>query len=122
MDEPDPDPQPAVDEDHTAVPPSDLAEAVDPLGRRLLALAAAPGVAAWALVPWSSSVVRLGGWALGSLVVMSLLTVRAVRGASRGPGHPLPGPAALWRPAVIAVVGVAAAALHAYAFATELTT
>ena len=95
-------------------------EAIHPPSR-LLVLAGAAALGAWVLVPAPWPAVRLLGWALGSLLVMSLVTAYTLADGDRRrtPGY-VPLRRARWLRAAVVVFGLAAATLNAFAYATEV--
>ncbi|HET9444499.1 MAG TPA: hypothetical protein VFO65_14315 [Acidimicrobiales bacterium] len=93
-----------------------------PVSLRLLAPAAVAAALAWGLVRARPAPLRLAGWALGSLVVLGLLAADRWAGARDDPEggrrRAPPIAVALW--VAVALAGAAAAALNAWAFATEV--
>jgi hypothetical protein len=95
-------------------------EALPPPGSLLLAAVVA-AVAALVLVPLASELMHIIGWALGSLATIGLLTAFTAVDAKRSQSTryvsiPMAGKAR----AVIAVAGLVAAVLHAFAYATKV--
>lgn len=105
--------------DPTVAPPNGRVTA-------LVRLAGAAALLAWAGLALSPTVARLGSWALGSLVTMSLLTAATLLdsppadGAIQPGGSEAPAPAGARLRLAIAAVGVAAAAAGAFAVATRV--
>jgi hypothetical protein len=110
----------SVETERTALGPTIRPEAVGPpIG--LLSAAAAVVAIAWGLVPFGSPVARLGGWALGSLLTITLVSLYTASDARRSQSSlyaAKPGMAHLR--SLVVLAGIMAAAVHAFAFATKV--
>jgi len=87
----------------------------------VLSAAIAATAAAWALVPVGSQGIRLVGWALGSLLTVTLVSLYTAKDARRSQSTLYAAKPGLTRlRSLVLLAGVVAAAVHAFAFATKV--